>query len=123
MANLVRLRVICTSGALLKSSGKELRHNVLVDFSPAHIYVQKLQARFGSIALFFFDEYDGRVVGVKWLSDAQVDSFTASINGMHSTNIVGRQASGGRNLRTAALADMACLGAGLVVDVRVLRTP
>jgi len=126
MTDHVRSRVICASGTLLRSSGKELRHNVLVDFSPVQIYMQKLQARFGSIALFFYDEYDGRVIGVKWLSDAQADPFAASINGMHSTRTVCRQVAvtgGAQNVHTAALADMACLGSGLVADVRDLRTP
>ena len=95
---------------------------MLVEFSPVQIYMQKLQARFGSIALFFFDEYDGRIIGVKWLSDSQADTFAASMYGMHSTRVVCRQeaTSGAANSHTAALADMACLGAGLVADVRDL---
>jgi len=126
VTHLVRNRVICASGTLLRSSGEELRHNVLVDFSPVQLYMQKLQARFGSVALFFYDEYDGRVIGVKWLSDAQDDPFAASINGDCSTRTIRRQvalASGAEDDHEAALADMACLGSGLVADVRDRRTP
>ena len=125
MTDLVRSRVICASGTLLRSGGKELRHNVLVDFSPVQSYMQKLQARFGSVALFFYDEYDGRVIGVKWLSDHGGDPFAASIDGVHSTRTICRQvalASGDQTDHRAALADMACLGSGLVADVRDLRT-
>ena len=87
--------------------------------------MHRLQARFGKVALFFFDRYDGRVIGVKWLLNAPVKSLATNVDILHSVRI-NRQPAGaiGAELDcAAALADMACLGSGLVADVRVLVRP
>ena len=109
--------------ALLKSSSKELKQNVLVDVSPGHIYTQKLQDRFSSIALFFTNRFDGRIIGVKWLPDPALEVFVANIGISHSLQSNRRQApvTSVRLDYTAALADMACIAPGLIDDVRLLH--
>ena len=97
---------------------------MLVGISPGHMYTQKLQARFSSIALFFTNRFDGRIIGVKWLPSPSSDILIANIGISHSLQS-DRKTAPVTSIRldhTAALADMACMAPGLIEDVRVLTT-
>jgi hypothetical protein len=87
------------------------------------MYMQRLQARFSSIALFFSNRFDGRIIGVKWLPSPSSETLVANIGTSHSLQSDRKRApvTSVRLDHTAALADMACVAPGLIEDVRVLK--
>ena len=83
-------------------------------FDPVLLFVRQLEARYSHVALFFYDAIGGRTIGIKWR--AQQPRAGVNVAAAHAQNAAQErgQAQGTEFAASAVLADMACLGAGLV---------
>ena len=87
-------------------------------FDPVTQYVQRLEARYGGVAAFFADSYGGRAIGIKWASPAHVGAaLDLCAAHAHNAGLSRGKIQGTTLAAPAVLADMACMGAGLVAGV------
>lgn len=90
----------------------------MVGFDPVRQLVQQLEARYKNVAAFFYDSIGGRSIGIKWLGQNR-NSHSVDLVAAH-TQSAGLQCGKVQDSNFAArmvLADMACLGAGVIAGV------
>ena len=107
------------AGIVQRRGVKRLRTEVMVDFDPVRHLLNRLEARYANLAVFFYDSIGGRSIGVKWrkqncvaqhidLSAAQALNAGLRRGKAHDFNLIA----------SVVLADMACMAAGLVAGIQ-----
>ncbi|GMH37709.1 hypothetical protein BSKO_05582 [Bryopsis sp. KO-2023] len=63
---------LCVSqlGRRREGVGGVAADEVLVGFDPVRMYVDRLEAKFGHLAVFCYDEYGGKALGIRWRPNA-----------------------------------------------------
>ena len=96
-----------------------MRAEIVINLDPISHFVCCLEARYSNIAAFFYDSIGGRSVGVKWRGDIDGKGgvVLTAAQAQNAGNQHGKSSETSIAVR-AVLADMACLGAGLIAGVQ-----
>ncbi|XP_023571830.1 nucleolar protein 6 isoform X2 [Octodon degus] len=115
-----RQAVDCPAASFCRGQLKEPRPSSLMPvlgYDPPQIYLTQLREAFGDLALFFYDQHGGEVIGVLWKPTSfQPQPFKASSTKGHMMVSQGEEVVMVPNVE-AILEDFAVLGEGLVQAV------
>ncbi|XP_052794278.1 nucleolar protein 6-like isoform X2 [Mya arenaria] len=104
-----------------KASDKE--RFPVTDFDPAQIFLNELKSTFGDVALFFHDQYGGKVIGVVWKPKTeQPKQFKVShVNHSRPESCEGDQFLLALNIE-GVIEDIKLMGRGLVTAIEINHT-